>query len=88
VHLGHEINDYLCELLSFVFLEKMAGAFDDRVWLVFGAWNLLQKHFVTPSCDGVTVAKGREERFLESRQDIPGLSIGRGRRIIRGNGHE
>jgi len=45
--LGHEINDYPCELLALVFLEKMAGAFDHRVLLVFDAWNLLQKHFVT-----------------------------------------
>ena len=86
--LGHEINDYPCELLCSVFLEKMAGALDNRVRLVLGARNPIQKDFVTPSGDGVTVAKGREERFFEPVQDIPGLSIGRSRRIVRGNRHQ
>jgi hypothetical protein len=86
--LGHEINDHPCELLASVFLEKMARALDNRVWLIFGARHPVQKDFVTPSRYGVTVAKGREERFFESGKDVPGLSIGGGRRMIRGNRHQ
>ena len=72
---GYQAVDERCESLGGVFLEEVTGAFDDGVWLTFGAGHAFLKNSFASRCDRVAIAKRREEWLVELVEYFPGLAI-------------
>ncbi len=73
----YQVVDERCESLGSVFLEEVSRAFDDGVWLTFGAGHACPKNSFAPRCDRVAIAKRREEWLVEVVEYFPGLAIRR-----------
>ncbi len=79
---GYKPDNDLGHFFAFVFLQKVAGAEDRRVWLVACAGHKLMKDGVAALCYRVAITKHRQERLFPLLKLLPCLAVGQGFRVV------
>src|SRR5581483_1129843 len=79
---GEEVDDDPAEHLPPILLEEVPGARDRRVRLARRAGHRLLEEPVPPARDRVLVAERGEEGLPPPAEDLPGLPVRAGRRVV------
>ncbi len=79
---SQKVDNHVCKLWPLIFLEKMTGTHQGRMWLTPGTWNSLLEEAITPTDNRIRIAKHGQEWLLPASQDLPGFAIGFRGRIV------